>query len=72
LLTQLTDYLQRYQQGEDFPQVPETANRCPDCNFAVRCQRDRHLANASHHTSEENFSYQDWLHNLANIQEVSL
>ncbi|MEP0753297.1 PD-(D/E)XK nuclease family protein [Trichocoleus sp. Lan] len=72
LLTQLTNYLQRYQQAEDFPQVPETANRCPDCNFAIRCQRDRNFSNTSHLTSEENFSHQDWLPNLAKIQEVSL
>ncbi len=64
LLTQLTGWLQRYQEDRiAFPQVVESAGRCPDCNFAVRCQR-----------MPENSisSVRDFLPDLADIQEVSL
>ncbi len=64
LLTQLTGWLQRYQdKGIDFPQVAESTGRCSECNFAVRCQR----------TSESSISSsRDLLPNLADIQEVSI
>ena len=64
LLTQLTGWLQRYQdKGIDFPQVAESTGRCNECNFAVRCQR----------TSESSISSsRDLLPNLADIQEVSI
>ncbi len=42
-LTQLIDhlhhYLQRYQQGEPFPQINVELERCSDCPFAFHCQR---------------------------------
>ncbi|MBD1905034.1 PD-(D/E)XK nuclease family protein [Funiculus sociatus GB2-A5] len=70
LLTQLTEWLQRYQDGVDFPQVLESANRCGDCNFAVRCDR---VPIATHlRTDEENPINRDLLLNIANIQEVYL
>lgn len=64
LLTQLTGWLQRYQdKGIDFPQVAESTGRCSECNFAVRCQR----------TTENSVnSSRDFLPNLADIQEVSI
>lgn len=64
LLTQLTGWLQRYQdKGIDFPQVAESTGRCSECNFAVRCQR----------TTESSInSSRDLLPNLADIQEVSI
>ena len=64
LLTQLTGWLQRYQDsGIPFPQVGESTGRCYDCNFAVRCQR----------TSERSMnSSRDSLPNLADIQEVPI
>lgn len=43
LLSQLTDWLLRYQAGIPFPQVPETAPLCKFCQFAVRCGRQRGL-----------------------------
>lgn len=64
LLRQLTDWLQDYQAGIPFPQVPETAPLCKFCQFAVRCQRTKGLESAqdAHHH----------LLSLAEIPEVSL
>ncbi|MBW4441198.1 MAG: PD-(D/E)XK nuclease family protein [Plectolyngbya sp. WJT66-NPBG17] len=39
-LNQFSQWLDRYEtQGEFFPQIPETAEECSDCSFAIRCQR---------------------------------
>ncbi len=64
LLTQLTRWLQRYQdEGISFPQVAASTGLCLDCSFAVRC----------HRTSEHSMSgSKDLLPNLADIPEVSL
>jgi hypothetical protein len=64
LLNQLTQWLVRYEDsGIAFPQVPLSAQKCSDCNFAIRCQR----------TSETSPSSNRHLRvNLADIQEVSL
>ncbi len=72
LLSQLSDWLQRYQVGEPFPQVWESSDaygkdsvlRCDSCQFFVRCERDRY-------TRQDALS-KDWLPNLTNIQEVAL
>lgn len=65
LLTQLTGWLQRYQDnGEDFPQVAEGSRHCDRCNFTVRCQRTPE--------NKEQAIAQNWLPNLADIQEVVL
>lgn len=63
LLRQLTDWLQAYQAGISFPQVPETAPLCKFCQFAVRCQRTQGLSSAvdGHHQLS-----------LAEIPEVAL
>lgn len=39
LLDQLTDWLQRHETGESFPQVKEFSKQCNTCSFALRCQR---------------------------------
>lgn len=64
LLNQLTEWHVRYQDfGIAFPQVALSAEKCSDCNFAIRCQR----------TSESSTSNnRQLLANLADIQEVSL
>jgi len=63
LLTQLTEWLQRYQEdGIPFPQVVPSSAQCGDCTFRVRCQR----------TSESSMSSKELLPSLADIQEVSL
>lgn len=64
LLSQLTDWLQRYQQGEPFPQIADDSRHCDSCQFAVRCERERY--------SGEDVLGRDWLTNLSNSQEVSL
>ncbi len=48
LLSQLNDWIARYQQGELFPQVVLGAAECERCNFAWRCDR-----NASDETPSE-------------------
>ena len=64
LLSKLTVWLQRYEQGEPFPQVAEGSKHCEYCQYVTRCDRDRY-------NGEEALSTQ-WLQNLDNIQEVSL
>lgn len=39
LLGQLTEWLQRYEAGEPFPQAGASTGHCDTCNFAIRCQR---------------------------------
>jgi hypothetical protein len=39
-LQQLTQWLQDYEQGIPLPQVALSEDRCSDCCFAVRCQRN--------------------------------
>lgn len=41
LLDRLSHWLDRYQAGEAFPQVAASQNRCHDCHFVTRCQRER-------------------------------
>lgn len=62
LLTQLTGWLARYQQGEPFPQLRAEAEQCSQCNYAVRCDR---LADAQ---ADPPVS----LPHLADIQELPL
>jgi len=64
LLSQLTTWLQLYEQAEAFPQVAEGSDRCDGCQFTVRCDRDRY--------SREETIDKTWLSNLGTIQEVSL
>lgn len=64
LLSKLTGWLQRYEQGEPFPQVVDGSKDCEYCQYVTRCERDRY--------DQEEASSQNWLQNLDNIQEVSL
>lgn len=64
LLSKLTYWLQRYEQGEPFPQVPETSKSCEFCQYITRCERDRYDGEVA--------LTQNWLQNLEEIQEVSL
>jgi hypothetical protein len=41
LLHQLSEWLDRYERGEAFPQVSEATGHCDGCSFALRCQRGR-------------------------------
>lgn len=84
LLNQLTHWLERYQLGEPFPQIPLSANQCEPCNFAVRCDRatshnenQREGWDESSLYSQTNYSLlinpEDLiLPNLADIDEVPL
>jgi hypothetical protein len=63
LLNDLTYWLERYQQKEQFPQLPIGNKACNYCQFAARCDR-------THATHEESDSHS--LANLASIEEVSL
>jgi hypothetical protein len=71
LLSQLTDWLQRYQEGEQFPQVAAASGHCDSCQFAVRCQRNAYSKDYLLHESGEATST-DRLLNLATIQEVAI
>lgn len=39
LLSQLTEWLRRYEAGTPFPQAEVSAGHCDTCSFAIRCQR---------------------------------
>ncbi|MBW4488424.1 MAG: PD-(D/E)XK nuclease family protein [Trichocoleus desertorum ATA4-8-CV12] len=64
LLQQLTGWLERYQQGEPFPQVNVALEHCDDCQFSGRCQR--------HSSDSEVAPVADWLADLDRIDEVML
>jgi hypothetical protein len=72
LLSQLSDWLQRYQAGESFPQVGEGSNYCDSCQFAVRCERGAYGKDSVLRYRGEDDLGKDWLPNLTNIQEVAL
>ncbi len=63
LLSDLTYWLERYQQKEQFPQLPRGNKACNYCQFATRCDRTQ----ATEHQSDGHS-----LPNFASIEEVSL
>lgn len=70
LLSKLTYWLQRYEEGEQFPQVNEGSDRCVSCQFAIRCDR---TTSASDSVLPENADTStDKLLNIATIQEVAI
>jgi CRISPR/Cas system-associated exonuclease Cas4 (RecB family) len=71
LLSKLTNCLERYQQGKEFPQVAEGNKACEYCQFATRCDRAQtstDIISAANPAS----NIDNTLLNLANIQEISL
>ncbi len=66
LITQLEDNLQRYYQGEPFPQVNLSKGECKFCSFAPRCQR---LQETDDQFWEFNVNQ---LPNLAKIEEIPI
>ncbi len=62
LLSQLTYWLERYQNNEQFPQVVEGSKTCDYCQFAKRCER----------TPATQEAVKDSLPNFDSIQEISL
>lgn len=71
LLSQLTEWLQRYQEGEPFPQVAEGSKCCDYCQFAVRCERDAYGPDSVLQESAEATATKGLL-NLATIKEVAI
>jgi hypothetical protein len=71
LLSKLSDWLQRYQEGEPFPQVAKTSGCCDSCQFAVRCQRHDYGKDSVLRESGEATSTDELL-NLATMQEVAI
>ncbi len=69
-LNKLTKWLQAYQQGEQFTQVPEGSKTCNYCQYASRCQRVS--VNSKEKSSQDLPGVNSNLVNLANIQEVPL
>ncbi len=67
LLSRLSRFLEKYQKGEAFPQVPEGQRKvCEKCQYAHRCDRK------SVPETEELKAVDTTLANLATIEEVSL
>lgn len=66
LLSRLGRFLEKYQQGESFPQIPEGRKACEGCQYATRCGRD------CVNETEELKALDTTLANLATIEEVSL
>ena len=67
LLSQLTYWLQRYEQGHPFPQVAADSKLGDSCQFVTRCDRDNNsdLFQDSAATSTD-------ILNIATIQEVAI
>ncbi|MBR8834018.1 MAG: PD-(D/E)XK nuclease family protein [Stigonema ocellatum SAG 48.90 = DSM 106950] len=71
LLGKLTKWLGGYQQGKEFPQVPEGSKACDYCQYATRC--DRRLGTSQKMSGTNSPSGVDTtLLNVATIQEISL
>lgn len=64
ILNQLSGWVQNYELGKDFPQIPENSRACNSCGFAMRCQRQ--------FSKGENTLEEFDLTNIANIAEVSI
>ncbi|WP_017654006.1 PD-(D/E)XK nuclease family protein [Fortiea contorta] len=63
LLSDLTNWLQRYQNKQPFPQLPEGDKACEKCKFAPHCERTQATGEGTGKVL---------LPNLASIEEVSL
>ncbi|MEH1817176.1 MAG: PD-(D/E)XK nuclease family protein [Nostoc sp.] len=68
LLSQLTNWLENYQNNQQFPQVVEGSKTCDSCQFAKRC--DAYGGKLRIQSTEE--AAKDSLPNFDSIQEVSL
>lgn len=72
VLEQLTGWLEKYRQGEAFPQVNLGVDPCQTCNFGVRCDRQSPVPNSQtlevQTLSSDHFDLPD----LADIQEIPL
>ena len=66
LLSRLGKWLEKYQQGEPFPQIPQGRKACEKCQYAHRCGR------YSVTETEELKAVDTTLANLATIEEVSV
>ncbi|MDZ7957277.1 MAG: PD-(D/E)XK nuclease family protein [Aulosira sp. DedQUE10] len=65
LLNDLTYWLERYQQKEQFPQLPTGNKACGYCQFATRCDRTQP-------NEEESDVYDNSLPDIDSIEEVSV
>jgi PD-(D/E)XK nuclease superfamily len=72
LLSQLTNWLERYQNNEQFPQVVEGSKACNYCQFATRCDRRQATEEAMSNDKPLLVHATNSLPNLDNIQEVPL
>ncbi|BCL34700.1 PD-(D/E)XK nuclease family protein [Nostoc sp. MS1] len=70
LLNQLTIWLNNYQHGELFPQIPEHSKTCEYCQFAKKCVRQRR--GVAHRTAITEETISTVPASLEVIQEVSL
>jgi hypothetical protein len=72
LLTQLTHWLERYQYGESFPQVPEGNKVCENCQYALRCNRKSATSEFMSEAISPPSAVDNTLLNLDMIQEITL
>jgi len=72
LLSQLTNWLERYQNNEQFPQVVEGSKTCDFCQFATRCDRRQATKEAISDDKPLLANTTNSLPNLDNIEEVPL
>lgn len=72
VLSNLTKWLERYQQGEQFPQVPFGSKACDYCQFATRCDRPQTTSEQMSAAKSGFHAVDSTLLNVATIQEVSL
>jgi hypothetical protein len=71
LLDNLTLWLEQYQQGVDFPQIPEYGNACTTCQHNIRCNGETPAFSDRQQINTAEISTQTLL-KLENIQEISL
>ncbi|MBW4478192.1 MAG: PD-(D/E)XK nuclease family protein [Tolypothrix brevis GSE-NOS-MK-07-07A] len=71
LLSKLTNWLEGYQQGEQFPQVALGNKACEYCQFATRCDRAQTSTNIISAANPAS-NIDNTLLNVGSIQEVSL
>jgi hypothetical protein len=72
LLDQLSQWLERYYQGEPFPQIPQGSKACDYCQYATRCDRTPAIGEQMSAIQSPSFGVDTNLLNLANIQEIIL
>lgn len=70
LLTQLTQYLERFQAGEPFPQLGWGSRACEECAFAPRCGRGQVGSDSWLESAANEEAQSDRFPNLGTLAEI--